>query len=260
MSVRTRVLVATAIGGLALLAVAVSPLRGDGRSAKVESVNPVDVLAFSKTTGFRHDSITAALAALRRFAAEGRFRLVTTDDAGAFTDRRLARFEVVAFVLTTGDVLDAAQQRAFERYVRRGGGYVGIHSASDTEYDWPFYGRLVGAYFRNHPAIQAARVVVDDRSHPSTASLPRSWTRTDEWYNFRSPPPPSLKVLVRVDERTYSGGTMGVRHPITWCHDDLGGRAWYTAMGHTAASYRDGRFLGHLLGGLRWAAGTGAAC
>ena len=158
------------------------------------------------------------------------------------------------FLNTTGDVLDATEQAAFERFIQRGGGFVGIHSASDTEYDWPWYGRLVGAYFQSHPAIQRAVLIVD-RSDASTAHLPVRWSRTDEWYDFRDDPGEAVQVLVRLDERTYSGGKMGANHPITWYHRFDGGRAWYTAMGHTEQSYAEPEFLAHLLGGIRWAAG-----
>jgi cytochrome c len=215
------------------------------------------VLAFTKAAGFRHDSIPAALQALRELGARNGFTVDATQDAGAFSDANLARYAVVAFVLTTGDVLDDARQAAFERYIRAGHGFVGVHSAADTEHAWPWYGRLVGAYFKSHPAIQPATLVVADPRHVSTAALPRRWARTDEWYNFATNPRPAVRVLATLDETTYSpgDGAMGGDHPIAWAHELDGGRAWYTGGGHTGESYSEPLFRAHLLGGIRYAAG-----
>jgi type 1 glutamine amidotransferase len=213
------------------------------------------VLVFSKTAGFRHDSIPAGIAAIRSLGRANRFSVSATEDAKAFTPKRLDGIDAVVFLNTTGDVLAPRQQRAFRAYIRHGGGWVGIHSAADTEYGWPFYGRLLGAYFQSHPAIQPATIDVVDRSHPSTRYLPPQWMRTDEWYNFRSDPRGAVHVLATIDESTYSGGTMGADHPIAWCHPFKGGRAWYTAGGHTIESYSEPLFRRHLLGGILWAAG-----
>ncbi|RPI47726.1 MAG: ThuA domain-containing protein, partial [Acidobacteria bacterium] len=143
------------------------------------------VLVFSRTEGFRHDSIPAGIAAIRQQGETRGFSIDATEDAAAFTDDSLARYKAVVFLSTTGDVLNAGQQTAFERFIRRGGGFVGVHSAADTEYDWPFYGALVGAYFAGHPDIQNAMIQIEEPGHPSTASLPRAWMRRDEWYNFQ---------------------------------------------------------------------------
>ena len=213
------------------------------------------VLVFSATEGFRHDSIPAGVAAVRSLGAAHGFAVDATEDPSAFTDRRLRRYAAVMFLSTTGDVLDAAQQAAFRRYVRRGGGFAGVHAAADTEAGWAWYGGLVGARFLRHPAVQRATIRVTDRRHPSTRRLPRRWTRTDEWYDFRAQPRRGVRVLARLDESSYSGGTMGARHPIAWCRRVAGGRSWYTGLGHTTASWREPRFRGHVLGGIWWAAG-----
>lgn len=219
------------------------------------------MLAFSRTTGFRHDSIPAAIELLRRLGAENGFDFIATEDPTTFTDAGLAPFRVVVFLLTTGTVLDADQRAAFERYVGRGGGFVGVHSAADTEYDWPWYGDLLGARFRTHPAIQQATINVEDPTHPSTAHLPAQWVRTDEWYDFRSNPRASVHVLLTVSEATYNGGGMGADHPIAWCHEFGGGRSWYTALGHATASYAsDEAFATHLLGGIEWSSGGRGRC
>jgi type 1 glutamine amidotransferase len=208
------------------------------------------ILAITKTAGFHHDSIPAAVSALR---SQRRFAVDATTDASRLNGRDLARYKAVVFLLTTGDVLDTAQQRAFEHYIRGGGGYVGIHSAADTEYDWPFYGRLMGAYFKSHPAVQSATVHVVD-AFAATARLPQEWTRTDEWYDFGANPRVRVRVLATVDESTYTGGTMGTDHPLVWCHHLEKGRAWYSGMGHTAESWADPVFRRHVMLGIRFAA------
>jgi type 1 glutamine amidotransferase len=213
------------------------------------------VLVFSKTAGYRHESIAAGVAAVQTLGRRHGFRVHATEDATAFTDQSLAHYRVVVFLNTSGDVLDSAQEAAFERFVRRGGGFVGVHSASDTEYDWPWYGRLVGAYFKSHPRIQPAILRVVDPAHPSTLHLPPEWQRRDEWYNFREDPAVA-RVLLVIDERSYAGGTMSSRHPMAWCQEFEGGRAWYTALGHTVETYGEPLFLQHLLGGILWAAGV----
>jgi cytochrome c len=218
------------------------------------------VLVFSKTTGFRHDSIPQGIAAIEALGAEHGFAVETTEDAARFSDAVLARYKVVVFLSTTGDVLDTGEKAAFERYIRSGGGFVGIHSASDTEYRWPWYGRLVGTWFASHPQIQRATVHIANPDHPSTKGLPALWERTDEWYNFRSNPRGAVQVLATLDEATYSGGAMGADHPIVWCQEVDGGRSWYTAMGHTNESYADALFRLHLLGGIESAAGIAGDC
>jgi type 1 glutamine amidotransferase len=222
---------------------------------------PPAILVFSKTAEFRHDSIPAAQAALRQLAAEHGWRADFTEDATLFTYERLAQYDAVIFLLTTGDVLNAQQEAAFERYTRAGGGFVGVHSASDTEYGWAWYGGLVGAHNNpqnKHSSVVSATIQVVDHTHPSTSTLLDRWTRTDEWYNFATNPRPQVHVLMTVDESTYTGGTMGPDHPIAWYHDYEGGRAWYTALGHTAESYREPLFLAHLWGGIEYAANKAA--
>ncbi|RDD86848.1 ThuA domain-containing protein [Streptomyces parvulus] len=219
------------------------------------------ILVFSKTAGFRHSSIDDGLAALRGLGTAHNFTVDATEDAGAFTSGNLGQYRAVVFLSTTGDVLDGAQQTAFEQYIQGGGGYVGIHAAADTEYDWAFYDGLAGALFHSHPAVQPATVKVEDRAHDATAHLGRTWQRTDEWYNYRTNPRSTAHVLASLDESSYSGGNMAGDHPISWCKDYRGGRAFYTGGGHTDESFADPAFNRHLLGGIRWAAGlTDADC
>lgn len=213
------------------------------------------VLVFSKTIGFRHGSIPDGIAVITALGQAYGFSVNATEDSSVFTNDQLVQYSVVVFLNTTGDILDANQQAALQNFIHNGGGFVGVHSATDTEYNWSWYGQLVGTYFADHPPIQTATVRVQNTAHPSTQLLPGLWTRTDEWYNFRGQPVAGISILAEVDETTYSGGSMGAHHPITWCHEFEGGRSWYTAMGHSSESFTEPLFQKHLLGGILWAAG-----
>jgi type 1 glutamine amidotransferase len=230
-----------------------------GIPTAAQADTPYDVLVFSRTAGFRHDSIAAGVQAVRELGAANGFSVTATEDPAVFTAAGLANYEATVFLNTTGDVLNAAQQTAFENWIRSGRGYAGIHAAADTEYDWPFYGELVGAWFASHPAIQPATVKVEDRAHPATAHLPQTWPRTDEWYDYRTNARSTAHVLATLDESTYSGGTMGADHPHSWCKPFQGGRSFYTGGGHTASAYGESAFRAHLLGGIRYAAGQAKA-
>ena len=210
------------------------------------------LLVYSRTTGFRHESIPAGIAALRRLGDQAGFAVDATEDPAAFTPAGLSRYAVVAFLSTSGTVLDDAGRDALAGYLSAGGAWLGIHGASTTEYDWPYFGGLVGAWFTEHPEIQDATVTVEDPAHPATAHLPTPWTWNDEWYNFAANPRPDVHVLLTVDEGSYQGGTMGADHPIAWCHDYDGARSFYTALGHAPETYTDPAFLGYLEGALDW--------
>ena len=236
------------------------------------------VLVFSKTTGFRHDSIDEGIAAIRAMGRANEFQVDATEDAGVFRDSVLARYDTVVFLSTTGDPLNNIQQAAFERYIRAGGGFTGIHAAADTEYDWNWYGHLVGGYFLSHPpGTPTATIDVEDRTNRSTAHLPALWERVDEWYNYRSPDfaepnvpdgdysprEGGVHVLASLDELTYEeldgNDPVADDHPIAWCQPYDGGRSWYTGMGHTAASYSEPDFVEHLLGGIEITAGAASS-
>ncbi len=215
------------------------------------------ILIFSKTGGFRHESIPAGVAALRTLAQQHAFGLSLTEDGAQFTDATLAPFAAVVFLSTTGDILKAAEEAAFERYIAAGHGFVGIHAAADCEYDWACYGGLVGAYFVGHSTVVAASVKLEPVTHAALTGLPSPWVRTDEWYGFRNNPRSEVTVLLTVDETSFDPGQgmMGADHPLAWYHSYQGGRAFYTALGHTPESFSDPIFQGHLLGGIQWAAG-----
>lgn len=222
------------------------------------AVGALRILVFTRTTGYRHTSIETGVAALQALAQQRNWQIVATEDPTEFTDASLAAFDIVLFLSTTGEVLDATQKAAMERFIRAGHGYVGVHAASDTEYDWPWYGALVGAYFKGHPAIQEATILVAVGDHPMPVGAVSPWRRTDEWYAFQSNPRGQVHVLLQLDETSYDAGdtAMGDDHPIAWYHEYDGGRAFYTALGHTEASYQESKFLAHLAGGIEWAGGA----
>jgi cytochrome c len=215
------------------------------------------VLVFTKTLGWRHSSIPDGIKALQRLAIQHGLLMDTTENADNFNEENLRKYKVVIFLNTSGDVLNKEQQNDFERFIQAGGGYVGIHAATDTEYDWPWYGKLAGAYFENHPNnpnVRKGTYKITDHRHPATDSLPDEWSREDEFYNFKKINP-DIKVLVKIDEKSYEGGMNGENHPMSWYHEFDGGRAFYTSMGHTEQTYSEPLFLKHLWGGIYYALG-----
>lgn len=219
------------------------------------------VLVFSKTAGYHHESIAAGNLAIQKLGAENDFEIDTTTNAGYFTDDSLKNYSAVVFLSTTGNVFDNYQEAAFERYIQAGGGYMGIHAATDMEYDWGWYGRLAGAYFLDHPGIndtfpnvQEGVIRVVDKTNEATKHLPEAWKRTDEYYSFKKMNK-DVKVLLDIDEKTYNGGKNGDNHPMAWYHDYDGGRAFYTELGHTTESFSDPLYLQHILGGIKYAIG-----
>jgi cytochrome c len=226
--------------------------------ASCESEKP-KILVFSKTGGYYHESIPAGVKAIQELGKEYGFDVDTTKDGSLFIEEKLKQYQAVVFLNTSGDVLDADQQVAFERYIRAGGGYAGVHGAAATEYEWPWYNGLVGAYFLNHPNdpnVLRATIDVVDTTHPSTKRLPRRWERNDEWYNYRNLTP-SMNVVAKLDETTYDGGQHDDDHPIAWYHEYDGGRSFYTGAGHTIESYDEPLFRQHLAGGILYAIGEG---
>ncbi len=219
------------------------------------------VLIFSKTAGFYHESIPAGIAAIQKLGAENGFEVDTTKNAENINEENLAQYAAVIFLSTTGDVLNHYQEADFERYIQSGGGFVGIHAAADTEYEWGWYGRLVGGYFIDHPGIndphpnvQPGKITKTGEKHPSVDFLPETWERTDEWYSYKNVNPETKKLLM-LDESSYQGGFDMGEHPIAWYHDFDGGRAYYTGSGHTKESFEEENYLKHLLAGIQYAIG-----
>lgn len=241
-----------------LIAWLIAEAGAAGVHSTVSDDEELRILVFTRTVGWRHDSIPVAVDTVRALARETGHDIVHSEDPELFDDTTLAGFVAVVFANTTGDVLDDAQQAALERFVAAGGGFVGVHAAADTEYDWPWYGELVGARFLSHPpGLQTGDVWFEPAHGPDEV---RVWRVTDEFYNYRDNPAAGVDVVARLDERSYDGGTMGEDHPIAWCHDRLGGRAWYTGLGHDRAIYGDATFRAHLLAGLRYVSHQADAC
>ena len=220
------------------------------------------VLVFSLTKGFHHESIPDGITAIQKLGQENNFDVDTTTNADMFVDSVLQNYSAVIFLSTTGDVLNYRQEAAFERYIQSGGGFVGVHSATDTEYDWGWYGRLVGGYFYDHPGIhdsfpnvQPGVFNVVDQSFIATKHLPKEWKRTDEFYSYKKLDSADLHVLITIDENSYHGGKRMGYHPMAWYHEYDGGRAFYTELGHTKESYTEPDYLKHLLGGIQYAIG-----
>ncbi len=215
------------------------------------SIDQHEILVFTKTNGFRHESIEAGVEAILKWGDQQDYIIEHTESADYFHYENLQRFSTVIFLNTSGNVLNAEQQYQFKKYIRSGGGFVGVHGASTTEYDWPWFGDLVGGYFRNHPKIQNASIEVTNNNHLSTKHLPSKWSRTDEWYNFKYISD-SINVLLTLDEASYEGGIHEDRHPIAWFHEYDGGKSFYTGLGHTIESYQEQEFLDHLFGGISY--------
>lgn len=214
------------------------------------------VLVFSKTAGFRHkDAIPAGKKAIPELGKNNKFLVDTTENADVFTAENLKQYSAVIFLCTTGNVLNDQQQQAFEQFIKNGGGYVGLHSAADTEYDWPWFGALNGAYFKSHPKQQEAIFNIVDGNNIATAHLPKVWKRFDELYNFKWIGT-DLNILITIDENSYTGGANGEHHPMAWYHEFDGGRGFYTALGHDNKSFEDPLYLQHILGGIKYAMGA----
>jgi len=212
------------------------------------------ILVFAKTNGYHHESIAAGMAAIEKLGLENKFAVDTTTDSLQISDANLKQYKVIVFLSTTGKVLGTEQETALQNFMRKGGGFVGIHAAADCEYNWPWYNKLVGGWFKSHPKQQQAKLQVIDKNHPATKHLPDVWERWDEWYNYKDLNP-DVTVLIKIDETSYTGGDNNGNHPMAWYHNYEGGKAFYTALGHTKESFADPVYLQHVLGGIEWAMG-----
>jgi len=212
------------------------------------------VLIFSLTKGYHHASIADGITAITQWGHEIEFDTDTTTDPAKFTDDNLKKYKALIFLSPTGNgFFNDEQKAALQKYIHNGGGFVGIHAATDCLYDWEWYGKLVGAYFTKHPKIQQATLHVLDNKHMSTKGLPATWVHTDEWYNFKNISP-DIKVLITVDKKSYTGGENGDVHPISWYQNFEGGKVFYTALGHTKEDFTiDTLFKQHLLAGIKYA-------
>ena len=212
------------------------------------------ILIFSKTNGYRHESIPLGIAAIKKLGEENNFLVDATEDSLDINDKKLKKYKAVIFLSTTGNVLGSNEETAMQKFIQKGGGFVGIHAATDCEYNWLWYVKMVGASFESHPQQQMAKLVIVDSTHLSTKHLPVLWERKDEWYNFKDLNP-TVHVLIKIDESSYTGGKNGSQHPMAWYHEYDGGKVFYTELGHTNESYSEPLFLQHILGGIFYALG-----
>jgi type 1 glutamine amidotransferase len=220
------------------------------------------VLVFTRSQGYYHESIPAGIKAIQKLGDENNFAVDTTQDSTNFVDANLKKYAAVIFCNSSGrNLFTKDQQAAIQRYIRGGGGFMGIHSAACNyanlkpgDVDWLWCHQLVGATFTNHPTPQNAEFDVADQTNAATAHLPRRWLWHDELYNFKDIQS-DIHVLLKIDENTYKGGQVGANHPMAWYHEFDGGRAFYTALGHSADSYSKPDFLKHLLAGIHYAMG-----
>lgn len=222
-----------------------------------------NALLFTKTEGWHHKSIKEGVEAIYELGERHLFSVNWQEMTGVFTDEGLENYDVLIFLNTTGDVLNAEQQAAVERFIQSGKGFVGIHSASDTEYEWEWYTKLVGRMFKTHPKIETAKISLLENDFPGLERHPETRWWTDEWYEFQEEKVDNLNYLITVDESTYDvtddwgkgvSHGMGDFHPVAWYHEFDGGRSFYTAMGHMPENFRDELFLEHIWGGILWAA------
>ncbi|WGK65737.1 ThuA domain-containing protein [Croceiramulus getboli] len=231
--------------------------KSDREVTEIEKEKQTQVLVFSKTNGYRHASIERGTALIKELGTANNFRVSATEDSLEINTKRLAETDLIVFLNTTLDVLGPDQEQALEKYIRQGGAFFGIHSAADTEYDWPFYGQLVGAYFDGHPNnpnMRTARVFKSEQDHPTTAHFADTVVRKDEWYNYKSWNAEIIPLLY-LDESSYEGGTNGDDHPIAWFHESLGGRSYYMGAGHDAAAFDEPDFQEHMLRAIQWTLG-----
>lgn len=222
-----------------------------------------NVLLYTKMEGFHHKAVNEGVQAMRLMAKKHHFNIDWHEDANMFSDERLARYDAIVFLMTTGSILNEDQQAAMQRFIQSGKGFVGIHSASDTLYEWEWYTKLVGRMFRIHPVIQTAELQVIDRSFPGVERMPERFLWTDEYYDFGPELTDNLNYILTIDESTYepaanwghvSSEGMGEFHPLAWYQYFDGGRSFYTALGHVPETFSDDLFLEHIYGGLYWAA------
>ncbi|TCC88089.1 ThuA domain-containing protein [Pedobacter frigiditerrae] len=223
-----------------------------GFMPKVEKSKRQSVLIFSLTKGFHHASIADGIIAIKKLGTENGFDVDTSNDVKVFEIENLKKYKTLIFLSPTGsNVFNDIQKAALKQYINNGGGFVGVHAASDFCYEWEWYGKMVGGYFESHPKTQEAKLNVITPKNKIVKGLPNSWLHKDEWYNFKDFNP-AVKVLIKVDESSYTGGTMKNDHPISWYHEYDGGKVFYTALGHTKECYTDVFFLKHLLAGIKW--------
>jgi hypothetical protein len=222
----------------------------------------INVLVFSKTSGFRHNSISAGLKMMSDLAQERKWILTATENGDLFTPEFLKTFDAVVFLNPTQEVLNDLQQKNFEEYMATGKGFVGIHAAADCEYNWAWYGQLNGAFFRTHPPAQTATVIFENTDHPTMVPFKgmENYRTFDEWYSFKENPRAKVKVLARLDETSLDKATLKDEkwkmgdHPLIWYQEIGNSRSYYTVFGHTPEAFQDPKIKEHIGCTVDWVA------
>lgn len=230
--------------------------------AGISQEKKINVLVFSKTSGFRHNSISTGIKMLSDLSQTRKWNLTATENADIFSSDFLKNFDVVVFLNPTMDVLNEDQQKEFESFMNSGKGFVGIHASADCEYDWAWYGQLNGAFFKTHPASQMGTVIFEDTNHPSMAAFKgmETYRTIDEWYTFKENPRAKVHVLARLDETSLDAKTlqddkwkMG-DHPLIWYQELGNSRSYYTVFGHTPEAFQDQKIKEHIGAAIDWVA------
>ncbi len=242
-----------------LLAVIISTTLSCSAQENSAYKEPLNILVFSKTNGFRHASISSGLKMLSDLSEKQNWVITATEDSSLFENEFLDNFDLAVFLNPTGDAIDESGQEAFERFMKSGKGFIGIHAAADFEYEWPFYGNLVGGYFKTHPPAQEGTVIFEDYDHPAMEPFKgmESYTTFDEWYTFKENPRPNVNVLASLDESSVKKAKnddwkMG-DHPLIWWEENDGMRSFYTVFGHTHEAFQDELIIEHIKNAINWA-------
>ena len=257
----------TVMGPVAVAAVAISIVACGSSASSTQSHPPSarpasgaksavpTVLVLTQTLGYHHASIPTAIATVRAIAARnGRYRVVFLASAARLTPAALRHAAAVMFLLTTGELPIGARKRALVAFVRRGGGLIGFHSATDTFHHWAAYKDMIGAEFSYHPHPSTGRVIVSDHSTAATHALPASFPIHEEFYVFKHNPRPHVHVLAELDT-----GPTGPDRPLVWCRRFGRGRVYYDALGHFSATWHNRYQRTLVSGGIRWAVGLASA-
>ncbi len=229
------------------------PFDTDINCLNCSSNNSYSVLVITETKGWVHDSIESGLKLIQNIGNKNNFNVYHSDNSSVITYKNLKEIKTIIFLNTTEEILTDVEQKVMESFIKSGKGFVGVHSAADTEYNWQWYGKLVGAYYRNHPEVMNGKILTIN--HKITNHLDSEWEIEDEWYNFDYVNY-DINILLHLDEDSYIGGEHPDYHPITWYHEYDGGRSFYTGLGHRGETYHDERFIKLLLGGILYAAGN----
>jgi type 1 glutamine amidotransferase len=219
---------------------------------------PGRILFLTRSAGYRHEVIPLSKAILTQLGrSSGAFEVIATEDTSEFSTEELKRYAAVMFY-TSGELpMSGAEKAALLDFVRSGGGFIGVHSATDTFYTWPDYLDLIGGYFNGHPWHQAVTVEVADPTDPLVAFLGNSLQIEDEIYQISDFDFRGSHVLLRLDQSSVDLSKPGVHQrfygwPLAWTRSYGTGRVFYCALGHEASVWQDARYQQILSDAILW--------